>query len=132
MRCLASPRKEDEADFYPLQLNAPRTLLSSIFKALSYKRRKERSRLSLPSPKSRVRSFPPFPSSFLTPLAVLPKKGSIFTFLLPLPLPPSADASETKRELSFDIYGDAFCYRSAERVGKKFKSGSGGGGVELL
>lgn len=66
---------------------------------------------------------------------VLPKKGSIFNFSLPL-LPPPNSARSTpgtvKRELSFDILGDAFCYRSAERVGKKWKAGNTDGGVSLI
>ncbi|KAK4705983.1 ribonuclease P protein subunit POP4, partial [Phenoliferia sp. Uapishka_3] len=63
---------------------------------------------------------------------VLSKKGSIFTFSLPLAVPTSPNhATTTSREVSFDIYGDAFAYRSSDRVGKKWKAGSGPGGVEL-
>ena len=61
---------------------------------------------------------------------VLPKQGSIFTFALPL----KANKDETggtKRELTFDIYGDAFAYRSADRVGRKWKAGNGAGSVDL-
>ncbi len=67
---------------------------------------------------------------------VLPKKGSIFTFSLPLAPPRSnpviADSGMiVSRNLSLDIFGDAFIYRSAERVNKKWKAGGGTGGVAI-
>ncbi|KAL8279982.1 hypothetical protein RQP46_007563 [Phenoliferia psychrophenolica] len=66
-------------------------------------------------------------------LTVLSKKGSIFSFSLPLSVPATANhTATTQREVSFDIFGDAFAYRSSDRVGKKWKAGSGPGGVELL
>jgi len=60
---------------------------------------------------------------------VLPKQNSIFTLVFPLE-PSKLDGSE--RELSLDIFGDAFAYRSAERVGRKWKAGNSAGGVDLL
>ncbi|KAI5475019.1 ribonuclease P protein subunit POP4 [Pseudohyphozyma bogoriensis] len=65
-------------------------------------------------------------------LTVIPKPSSIFLLVLPLkPEPNSKDPGE-KREMSFDIYGDAFGYRASDRVGKKWKAGGGDGGVGLL
>ncbi|GAA5895395.1 RNase P/RNase MRP complex subunit [Sporobolomyces salmoneus] len=60
---------------------------------------------------------------------VLPKQNSIFTIVLPLD---PKKAQQAQQELSFDIYGDSFAYRSAERVGRKWKAGTGAGGVELI
>ena len=74
---------------------------------------------------------PHFSISIDSSSAVLSKKGSIFSFVLPLATPASSPAT-TAREISFDIYGDAFAYRSSDRVGKKWKAGSGPGGVELM
>lgn len=59
---------------------------------------------------------------------VLAKQNSIFTIVLPL----KDRKSQQKQELSLDIYGDSFAYRSAERVGRKWKAGTGAGGVELI
>lgn len=61
---------------------------------------------------------------------VLPKEGSIFT--LDLPLKPASATNPSTRVLSFDIYGDAFAFRSADRVGRKWKAGTSAGGVELM
>ncbi|POY72162.1 hypothetical protein BMF94_4799 [Rhodotorula taiwanensis] len=69
----------------------------------------------LVTPKSRVK--------------VVPKLGTIFTLALPLD-PPSG--STAPRELSFDLYGDSFAYRPADRVGKKWKAGTSAGGVDLM
>ncbi|KAM0756478.1 hypothetical protein T439DRAFT_321178 [Meredithblackwellia eburnea MCA 4105] len=63
-------------------------------------------------------------------LKVLPKPGSVFTFSLPLASQPGHP--DQQRTISLDIYGDAFAYRSAERVSKKWKAGSGPGTVDLL
>ncbi|GAA5991481.1 hypothetical protein JCM11641_002054 [Rhodosporidiobolus odoratus] len=65
---------------------------------------------------------------------VLAKQGSIFSFTLPLLPTPSSPASPSSisRELSLDIFGDAFAYRPADRVGRKWKAGTSAGGVELL
>ncbi|CDR39458.1 RHTO0S04e05336g1_1 [Rhodotorula toruloides] len=61
-------------------------------------------------------------------IKVLPKQGTVLTLVLPFAPQPS----ETHpRELSFDLYGDAFAYRPADRVGKKWKAGTSAGGVEL-
>ncbi|BGP33409.1 RNase P/RNase MRP complex subunit [Rhodotorula toruloides] len=62
-------------------------------------------------------------------IKVLPKQGSVFTLVLPLAPQPS---EMHPRELSFDLYGDAFAYRPADRVGKKWKAGTSAGGVELI
>lgn len=68
-------------------------------------------------------------------IKILPKKGSIFTFNLPLKIPASAQENSSatilSRELSMDIFGDSFAYRSSERVGKKWKVGGGGGLIDL-
>ncbi|GAA5993620.1 hypothetical protein JCM10908_000644 [Rhodotorula pacifica] len=62
-------------------------------------------------------------------IKILPKLGSVFTLVLPLePAPKTTD----NRELSFDLYGDSFAYRPADRVGKKWKAGTSAGGVDLL
>ncbi|GAA5920402.1 hypothetical protein JCM6882_003265 [Rhodosporidiobolus microsporus] len=63
-------------------------------------------------------------------IKVLPKQGSVFNLIFPLEPVPST--SHTSRELSFDLYGDSFAYRSADRVGKKWKAGTSAGGVELV
>ncbi|GAA6023173.1 hypothetical protein JCM11491_003287 [Sporobolomyces phaffii] len=65
-----------------------------------------------------------------TVTVLLPKQNSIFTLVLPL----ESTGSRTGdvRELSLDVYGDSFAYRSAERVGRKWKAGTGAGGVELI
>lgn len=65
----------------------------------------------------------------MTNYLVLPKKGSIFTFTLSLSSPKQSptDINESvKREISFDLFGDAFIFRSSERVGKKFKTAGAG------
>lgn len=68
-------------------------------------------------------------------IKILPKKGSIFTFTLPLKISTSTQENSTatilSRELSMDIFGDSFAYRSSERVGKKWKVGGGSGLVDL-
>lgn len=58
----------------------------------------------------------------------LPKQGTVFT--IDLPLEPVQGSTEP-RKLSFDLYGDAFNYRPADRIAKKWKAGTGAGGVDL-
>ncbi|KAJ8293886.1 Alpha-ketoglutarate-dependent sulfonate dioxygenase [Rhodotorula toruloides] len=54
------------------------------------------------------------------------KQGTVLTLVLPFAPQPS----ETHpRELSFDLYGDAFAYRPADRVGKKWKAGTSAGAL---
>lgn len=118
-----------------VQSNAPRTLPSSACKALCCRRLRARSRLSRRSPRSKVRrtlerQHHRISHSRTTHSAVLPKEGSIFT--LDLPLKPSSATNPSIRVLSFDIYGDAFAFRSADRVGRKWKAGTSAGGVELM
>ncbi|GAA5856159.1 hypothetical protein JCM9279_004932 [Rhodotorula babjevae] len=60
---------------------------------------------------------------------VVAKQGSVFNIVLPLA--PSA-SSAASRELSFDLFGDSFAYRPADRVGKRWKAGTSAGGVELV
>ncbi|KAJ7108074.1 Rof/RNase P-like protein [Mycena crocata] len=72
-------------------------------------------------------------------LKVLPKQNSIFTFAVPVfsTLPPTHDASaplpipETAENLKtvldaahalLELHGNQFCFRSADRAGKKFKA----------
>ncbi|GAA5836767.1 hypothetical protein JCM3766R1_006258 [Sporobolomyces carnicolor] len=62
-------------------------------------------------------------------IKVLPKQNSIFTIVLPLQ---ESATDRERQELSVDIFGDSFAYRSAERVGRKWKAGTGAGGVELM
>lgn len=61
-------------------------------------------------------------------LKVLPKKNSIFVFSIPLYGPPPLDAQgrpsasdATEPEIEFELYGNQFCYRSADRANRKFK-----------
>ena len=71
------------------------------------------------------RSLIPLMPTFL----VLPKQNSIFTIVLPLE---DKKTRQQQQELSVDIFGDSFAYRSAERVSRKWKAGTGAGGVELI
>ena len=61
---------------------------------------------------------------------VIPKQNSIFMFAVPLyatqalPPAPSATAAKTILDMphiEFELYGNHFCYRAAERAGRKFK-----------
>ncbi|BGP17685.1 hypothetical protein JCM10213_003590 [Rhodosporidiobolus nylandii] len=63
-------------------------------------------------------------------IKVLAKQGSVFNLSLPL-ASASPSPRATSRELSFDLFGDSFAYRPADRVGKKWKAGTSAGGVEL-
>ncbi|KAI1795965.1 RNase P/MRP, p29 subunit [Ganoderma leucocontextum] len=61
---------------------------------------------------------------------VLPKQNSIFVFAVPLyaisASPPGSSADDAKTILDMphievELYGNHFCYRAAERAGRKFK-----------
>ena len=62
---------------------------------------------------------------------MLPKQNSIFVFAVPLhatpglPSDPSATTSVKTildmPHIEFELYGNHFCYRAAERAGRKFK-----------
>ena len=61
---------------------------------------------------------------------MLPKENSIFVFAVPLyatpmiPPTPSTEPSKTILDMphiEFELYGNHFCYRAAERAGRKFK-----------
>ncbi|SCV70424.1 BQ2448_1818 [Microbotryum intermedium] len=62
-------------------------------------------------------------------IKLVPKQGSVFNITLPLAAKDDSDTSSQK--LSFDLFGDQFAYRSAERVGKKWKAGTCAGEVQL-
>ncbi|BGP41455.1 RNase P/RNase MRP complex subunit [Rhodotorula kratochvilovae] len=62
-------------------------------------------------------------------IKVVAKQASVFNIVLPLA---STGSSTGTRELSFDLFGDSFAYRPADRVGKKWKAGTSAGGVELV
>ncbi|KAF7373821.1 Ribonuclease P protein subunit [Mycena sanguinolenta] len=74
-------------------------------------------------------------------LKVLPKQNSIFTFAvpaystlppthnasapLPIPSPEAGDASQTVLDgphVQLELHGNQFCFRSADRAGRKFKA----------
>ncbi|KAG8832414.1 hypothetical protein FRC17_001395 [Serendipita sp. 399] len=54
-------------------------------------------------------------------LKVLPKQGTIFTISLPF-YTPSSHSQDDDPRLEFDLYGNQFRFRAAERAGKKFKA----------
>ncbi|RPD66044.1 RNase P/MRP, p29 subunit [Lentinus tigrinus ALCF2SS1-7] len=60
-------------------------------------------------------------------LKMLPKQNSIFVFAVPLyaaPASPSTGSPKTILDIphiEFELYGNHFCYRAAERAGRKFK-----------
>ncbi|KAI0748027.1 RNase P/MRP, p29 subunit [Daedaleopsis nitida] len=64
-------------------------------------------------------------------LKMLPKQNSIFVFAIPLyatpalpPAPSTTGSSKTILDMphiEFELYGNHFCYRAAERAGRKFK-----------
>ncbi|KAI9064341.1 RNase P/MRP, p29 subunit [Trametes sanguinea] len=64
-------------------------------------------------------------------LKLIPKQNSVFVFAVPLyataALPPHSTTSPTVRtvldmpHIEFELYGNHFCYRAAERAGRKFK-----------
>ena len=79
------------------------------------------------------------PLQFLTRTTVIPKANSIFAFAVPLystlpathtpvtmlPLPPADEAKDTVLDgphILFELYGNQFCFRSADRAGRKFKA----------
>lgn len=63
---------------------------------------------------------------------VIPKRNSIFTFPVPLydmrsSLPdteelPEIDPLDSVPKMEFELYGNQFCFRSADRASKKFKA----------
>ncbi|GAA6059763.1 hypothetical protein JCM10212_001971 [Sporobolomyces blumeae] len=63
-------------------------------------------------------------------LKVVPKENTVFTLTLPLASSPGSPS--TDRSLTLDIFGDSFAYRSAERIGRKWKAGTSAGGIELV
>ncbi|GAA5927125.1 RNase P/RNase MRP complex subunit [Sporobolomyces koalae] len=67
-------------------------------------------------------------------IKVIAKQGSVFTLAFRLSSKPGSVASPTNAttELCMDLFGDSFAYRSAERVGRKWKAGTSAGGVELV
>ena len=58
---------------------------------------------------------------------MIPKQNSIFVFAVPLYATPAVSpASPAKTildmpHIEFELYGNHFCYRAAERAGRKFK-----------
>ncbi|KDE05639.1 hypothetical protein MVLG_04010 [Microbotryum lychnidis-dioicae p1A1 Lamole] len=62
-------------------------------------------------------------------IKLVPKQGSVFDITLPLAA--KDESNPSSRKLSFDLFGDQFAYRSAERVGKKWKAGTSAGEVQL-
>ncbi|KAF8268999.1 Rof/RNase P-like protein [Lactarius quietus] len=57
-------------------------------------------------------------------LKVLPKQGSVFVFAVPLYRTGSADQTDTVLDgphVEFELYGNQFCFRAADRAGRKFK-----------
>ncbi|KIM33258.1 hypothetical protein M408DRAFT_151787 [Serendipita vermifera MAFF 305830] len=53
-------------------------------------------------------------------LKVLPKQGAIFTLSLPL-FAPSPHSQDSDPRIEFELYGNQFRFRAAERASKKFK-----------
>lgn len=56
----------------------------------------------------------------LTDHVVLPKQGAIFAISLPL-FAPSPHSQEGDPRIEFELYGNQFRVRAAERASKKFK-----------
>jgi len=60
-------------------------------------------------------------------LKVLPKQGSVFVFAVPLYHTGSATGSDQHTtvldgpHVEFELYGNQFCFRAADRAGRKFK-----------
>lgn len=61
---------------------------------------------------------------------MVPKQNSIFMFAVPLYAtatpPPGTTVDDMKTildmpHIEFELYGNHFCYRAAERAGRKFK-----------
>ena len=62
---------------------------------------------------------------------MLPKPNSVFVFAVPLyatpALPPASSSTGRIKtildlpHIEFELYGNHFCYRAAERAGRKFK-----------
>ena len=62
----------------------------------------------------------------LTCFAVLPKQGSVFVFAVPLYHTSTAIGSDQHTtvldgHVKFELYGNQFCFRAADRAGQKFK-----------
>ena len=59
--------------------------------------------------------------------AVLPKQGSVFVFAVPLYHTGTATGSDQHTtvldgpHVEFELYGNQFCFRAADRAGRKFK-----------
>lgn len=61
--------------------------------------------------------------------AVIPKRHSVFVFRIPLYGPARSDATTStsastaadEPEIEFELYGNQFCYRPADRASRKFK-----------
>ena len=87
--------------------------------------RKDALKSSAPSP----RFSTPHALTQSTP-TVIPKQNTIFVFAVPLyataALPP-VEAGDTLKTIldmphvEFELYGNHFCFRAAERAGRKFK-----------
>lgn len=66
----------------------------------------------------------------LSQRTVIPKQNSIFVFAVPLIAPSSSEASDTPNlntvidapHIEFELYGNQFRFRAADRSGRKFKS----------
>lgn len=66
-------------------------------------------------------------------LKILPKEGTVFRFTIPLPVSINVAQEEKKygesetevkdtKDLVFELYGEQFQYRAADRANRKFKS----------
>jgi len=65
-------------------------------------------------------------------IKLIPKRNAIFTFCVPLydvrsSLPsteecPEVDPLDAVPKMEFELYGNQFCFRSADRASKKFKA----------
>ena len=58
-------------------------------------------------------------------LTVLPKQGSVFVFAVPLYYTGRDDGKTMTvldgAHVEFELYGNQFCFRAADRAGRKFK-----------
>ncbi|KAG9236340.1 Rof/RNase P-like protein [Amylocarpus encephaloides] len=60
---------------------------------------------------------------------LLPKEGTVFTFTIPIPSSKNAELEDRreekkqgeKKDLVFELHGDQFIYRAADRANRKFK-----------
>jgi ribonuclease P protein subunit POP4 len=53
---------------------------------------------------------------------VIPKQGTIFTFAVPAEPPSEQHTVLDRPHLEFELYGNQFRFRSADRAGRKFKA----------